>query len=160
MKQIQRQDIRRDLAMQLTGFLTRPLLGGSQDAATAFAMAADADALATRLMDCADARLSLARGAVWGLNPDALYFNPPAALNQSARALLLIEKAGEAKRFSEYMLYCALVFEDAASVTHDPNWENDSIAVWIFQEASSLWSALMSEGIFSPAMYSEFGDLN
>jgi hypothetical protein len=149
MYQILLADLRAD-AMQAALSPNRECLGGSQDAATAFYIAADADALATRLMNCADARLSLARGAVWGDNPDALFFNPPAALNQSARALALIEKAGEAKRFSEFMLGCALTFEncDVDGVV-DPDTGDDPT----MNAAQEVWNTLMSEGIFDRSMY-------
>lgn len=148
MYQIQLASIRDELYTPSTQEFPKSYLGGSQDSATAFAIAADADALATRLMDCADARLSIARGAVWGDNPDALFYNPPAALNQSARALALIEKACETKRFSEFMLGCAVIFEraglgDTSLNDDDPN----------NQAAQAAWGALMSEGIFDREMY-------
>lgn len=162
MYQIQLQEIRADLDKQLATLAwddgtrydgNHPILvlGGSQDSATAFMIAADADALASRLMNCADARLAQASAAIWGSNIDALYFNVPAALNQSARALYLVEKAGEAKQFSERMLDVALLFERAGYLGDLSECEGDYMAA--LDEHTLIWSELMAEGIFSTDMY-------
>lgn len=135
MYQIMDRDVRVGLTVDLA------LNRYEQDAATALAIAADQDALASRLMDCADARLSLARNAYGA--------HPPTMLNQSARALYLIECAGKAKRQASYMLSCAVTFERALG---QPEGSAQH------QAACAAWSDLMAEGIFSPAMYEGMED--
>jgi hypothetical protein len=113
--------------------------GGSQDAATALAIAIDQDVLASRLLDCADIHFHLARCAL----------TPTGALRESARALQLMEKAGEAKRFANFMLGCAMTFERALGA-------DEGTDDW--RAASAAWSDLMADGIFSPDMYEGLED--
>lgn len=152
MKMIQDQSLSADLVTQ---GLTGNWLGDSQDSATAFAMAADADALSERLMDCADARLTSARNAVWG-DSDALFYNAPAALNQTARALYLIEQASAAKQFSERMLDAAVQFELTMYLggLESPEREGDFMVAT--DDAQIVWGGLMADGIFDSEMYGEW----
>jgi hypothetical protein len=123
-------------------------LGREQDAATALAVAIDQDALAYRLLDCADIHFQLARCAL----------TPTGALRESARALQLMEKAGEAKRFSNFMLGCAVTFEkmDWLGKQEDPATEGDYMVTDdLSREARST---LMAEGIFDMEMYGELPD--
>jgi hypothetical protein len=122
--------------------------GGSQDAATALAIAIDQDALASRLLDCADIHFHLARCAL----------TPTGALRESARALQLMEKAGEAKRFASFMLGCAVTFEkmDWLGKQEDPSTEGDYMVT--DDLSREAWSTLMAEGIFDMEMYGELPD--
>lgn len=110
-------------------FVTMIALGKERDATTALYIAMDQDALASRLLDCADTHFALARCAL----------TPTGALRESARALQLMECAGEAKRFADYMLDGAVAFECAQAAD-----ENSKEWVW----ASNLRSAFIYDHIF------------
>lgn len=115
--------------------------GGTQDSGTAFAIAADQDALAHRLLDCADIHFALATRAL----------TPTGALRESARALQLMELAGEAKLFSERMLSAAIIFERA-------NDQPEGSDAW--KLAAETWGQLMQEGIFDLDMYGDMNELD
>jgi hypothetical protein len=116
----------------------------NEDAAFAFAVAADQEALCYRLIACSDARLSLARIAR----------TPVSALNEAARALYLLELAGKAKRFSNFMLGCALTFERAAYLAGLNLDETEGEYMAVIDEAKLAWDRLMAEHIFGEEMYS------
>jgi hypothetical protein len=99
------------------------------DAALALCVAIDQDALAKRLLDCADARLSNARYAR----------TPGGALIEANQALALWIKAIDARQFADRMLDAAIVFE-AASGSYRKRAD--------VGEATKVWGDLMTEGIF------------
>jgi hypothetical protein len=118
-----------------------------EDAAVAFAIAADQEALVERLLICSNARLSLARLARASVG----------ALNECARALYLMECAGRAKRFSEFMLGCASTFERAAYLAGLSLDETEGEYMAVIDDAKLAWDHLMREGIFGEEMYAYEG---
>jgi hypothetical protein len=137
------RDIRADVNLQLSyafkSSTTRhEPIGGSQDAAFTFAVAADQDALAERLLNCATAHYALAHRAL----TDA------GKLREAARGLELVIYASEARIRANNLLEDAVVFERAADRAYDD--------VVIMSKARNVWTRLMRDGTLSEELY-EYG---
>lgn len=158
MYQIMDRDVRFDVRHQLRRALNyransgQYLLGGSEDSAFMFAVAADQDSLANRLLDCAARRYA---------NADRM-ISSAAKLWQIARGLELIEKATEARMRADSYLNDAIVFETAIDATNQPDWEQSPLAQGQNRAAKESWSRLMSYGILSEDLYdfSNLPDIN
>jgi hypothetical protein len=114
----------------------QPLGWIANDRDRCFWIAADQNALAERLLSCAEVHFALANIAMTSVG----------ALREAARALTLMEKAGNAKQFAIRMLDAAIVFERAILPLAElsPDEQAD-----ITGAASVTWNKLMADGILS-----------